>query len=192
MSGWHFSEKLGRKSKCSAQEENCPLVSEDGLKVPHFKTEQEAIVYEEAYNTEKYKNFNTFSKNNNNSDNYKEEVRNFIDNEEIMDRLEEIEFMDHSYAGKDWITLQELQNDPSLMSNNCLPAASEISEQFYDLGYFEVKFKDNKMHAANIYETEDGTKMVVDFTAAQYDNDDPELEMPYLQKKCYQQVWINI
>lgn len=102
--------------------------------------------------------------------------------------LDEEEIPDHSNAGRDWVTLRDME-DPVMAGNNCHAATwyvvetlvesvgTEPDEEVYTV---DMVFTNDTCHYAVKYTTSDGDDVIIDYTARQFSEDFP---FPYVAQR---------
>jgi len=98
-----------------------------------------------------------------------------------------IEIPDHSGLSEDdYCSLAQLRESPELLANNCHAVSSELLEQFGVEGYsadvLSVVYEDEKSHHALSLRSEGGEEIILDHTAAQYDQ---SLPIPFVAERSH-------
>lgn len=111
-----------------------------------------------------------------------EAIQNEID--EIFNFAYEIEFANHGDGEDEWLTIQDLMDNPELIRGNCLPASEAIIENMmlgddFKVSAVELKYE-RGVHAAINIVTPEEENLVLDFTMRQFDSEAP---MPFLGKR---------
>lgn len=92
--------------------------------------------------------------------------------DDLISNAHNIEIANHNFATspEEWVTLQEIMDSHELAGNNCFAVASQIEEETDEkFLHGEFLFKDCKSHHCSIFTDTDEQKIVIDFTAHQYD-----------------------
>lgn len=99
---------------------------------------------------------------------------------------ESIEIYDHSgLSDEEILTLAELRDNPDLLANNCYSVSSvlaqELSSPDEEVGVISIAYRDKHSHHAVSIRNADGEEVILDYTAAQYDN---SLPIPFLANRA--------
>lgn len=103
----------------------------------------------------------------------------------IFEYAYEIEFANHGDNKEEYLTLQDLIDDPANIRGNCMPVSEAIIENMqlddsYEVDAVQLSYKKG-FHIGVGIKTPDNEELVLDFTMKQFDNEAP---MPYLGRRA--------
>lgn len=189
MSKIHFNPETGETGKCNAKSK-CPFSGLNGSE-NHFNTEEEARAGYEKYMKdsprrelnkvqELISQLDDLSENDDNPFAYEATILRasiFMDRLELESFAGDLEFENYNpNTDEDYITLENVLDNPELMSGNCGSVSWALEEELVNdfkqedikFSSHEIKFNDGKTHVANLMILPSGEKVIIDYTAKQY------------------------
>jgi hypothetical protein len=103
--------------------------------------------------------------------------------DEIFNYAHELEFANHGDSKKEYLTLQNLIDNPKLMRGNCMPVTEVFIENNmlgdeYEVAPLQIQYN-NGFHVAVEIKSDDES-LILDFTMRQFDDEAP---LPYIGKR---------